>query len=240
MRNALISFKYLLVLARPAAAIAILASAILPLSVFATEKSKTACVAAKEFCSSIELLSENQIKAMVGVVWQKGCPVQLAELRVVNATHRTFKGSIAVGSVVVHQHYAKALAQVLHQLFKANFPIESMIPIEAFGGDDERARLANNSSAFNCRVVKGSKVFSQHAYGRAIDINPLQNPFVEKQNSSRRIPDQRFIDRGVAAKLPGVIGPQSIPVKAFKKIGWSWGGNWRVNKDYQHFSATNR
>jgi poly-gamma-glutamate synthesis protein (capsule biosynthesis protein) len=132
------------------------------------------------------------------------------------------------------------VAQALRQLFEANFPIKSMIPMEAFGGDDERAQLANNTSAFNCRVVKGSKVFSQHAYGRAIDINPLQNPFVKKKDSSSKTRDQRFIDRGAAAKIPGVIGPQSVPVKAFKQIGWSWGGNWRVNKDYQHFSATNR
>jgi D-alanyl-D-alanine carboxypeptidase len=240
MSNAPILYKFLFVLVRPAATIIALASAILPLATFASDKTKTACVAAQEFCSSIELLSEKQTKAMVGVVWQKGCPVPLAELRVVNATHRTFKGSVAVGSVVVHQQYAKAMAQALRQLFEANFPIESMIPIEAFGGNDERAQLANNTSAFNCRVVKGSKVFSQHAYGRAIDINPLQNPFVKKKDSSSKIPDQRFIDRGVAANLPGVIGPESIPVKAFKKIGWSWGGNWRVNKDYQHFSATNR
>jgi hypothetical protein len=240
MPNAPMLYKFLFVLVRPAAAIIVLASAILPLTTFASDKTKTACVGAQEFCSSIELLSENQIKAMVGVVWQKGCPVPLAELRVVNATHRTFKGFIAVGSVVVHQQYAKAMAQALRQLFEANFPIESMIPIEAFGGDDERAQLANNTSAFNCRVVKGAKAFSQHAYGRAIDINPLQNPFVKKKDSSSKTRDQRTIDRGTAAKLPGVIGPQSVPVKAFKQIGWSWGGNWRVNKDYQHFSATNR
>ncbi len=240
MPKAPIFLKCLFVLLRPAAAVVALACAILPLSAFANDKAKTACVAAQEFCSSIESLSERQIKAMVGVVWQKGCPVQLAELRVVNATHRTFKGSVAVGSVVVHQQYAKAVAQVLRQLFEANFPIESMFPIEAFGGDDERAQLANNTSAFNCRVVKGSKVFSQHAYGRAIDINPLQNPFVKKKDSGRKSLDQRFVDRLAAAKVPGVIGPQSVPVEAFKQIGWSWGGNWRVNKDYQHFSATNR
>jgi D-alanyl-D-alanine carboxypeptidase len=240
MPNVPILYKFLYVLVKPSAAIIVWTSAILPLPVIANDKTKTTCIASQEFCSSIEVLSEKQTKAMVGVVWQKGCPVQLAELRVVNATHRTFNGSIAVGSVVVHQQYAKPVAQALRQMFEASFPIESMLPMEAFGGDDERAQVANNTSAFNCRVVKGSKVFSQHAYGRAIDINPLQNPFVKKKDSSRKTPDQQFVDRVAAAKKPGVIGPQSVPVKAFKQIGWSWGGNWRVNKDYQHFSATNR
>jgi D-alanyl-D-alanine carboxypeptidase len=206
----------------------------------ANDKLKTICAPTHEFCSSIETLSDKQRNAMIGVVWQMGCPVPLNDLRVVFASHRTFKGSIALGSVVVHQQSAKAVQQALRHLFEANFPIESMIPIEAFGGDDERSGLANNTSAFNCRVVDGTRVFSQHAYGRAIDINPLQNPFVKVKDHVRLNTDKRFLDRAASAKIPGVITAQSVAVKAFKQIGWGWGGSWRGNKDYQHFSAVNR
>jgi hypothetical protein len=216
------------------------ATTFVPLVAAATDRQKDQCVPTKEFCSLIETLSDKQRKAMIGVVWHKGCPVSLNDLRIITASHRTFKGTVAIGSVVVHQQYAKAVQQALGQLFAANFPIESMIPIEAFGGDDERSGLANNTSAFNCRVVDGTKTYSQHAYGRAIDINPLQNPFVKLKDRARKDIDKRFFDRVAAAKTSGVITAQSAPVKALKQIGWGWGGNWRGNKDYQHFSAVNR
>jgi hypothetical protein len=217
-----------------------LLNALYPLNAGAVENAKTTCPAGPAFCSSIDALSEQEIKAMTGVVWQQGCPVKLADLRVIRASHKTFKGAVAFGSVVVHYQHATAIEQVLRQLFETNFPIESMIPIEAFGGDDERSRLANNTSAFNCRTVEGARVFSQHAYGRAIDINPLQNPFVKTTQATLKRRDQPYVDRVASANKLGVIGPQTVPVKAFGQIGWGWGGRWRGNKDYQHFSANHR
>jgi D-alanyl-D-alanine carboxypeptidase len=200
----------------------------------------TVCAKPELFCSSIRVLTDQQRKAMIGVVWQPGCPVSLDQLRVVTASHRTFNGSVEQGSLVVHRQHAIVVQQVFQKLFEANFPIQSMKPIENFGGDDERSMKANNTSAFNCRPIKSSKVFSEHAYGRAIDINPLQNPFAKAPKALGTTNNQDFHDRAAVAAKPGVITANSVPVKAFKQIGWGWGGRWRTNKDYQHFSATNR
>jgi hypothetical protein len=204
------------------------------------EEPKPDCIVRKKFCSSIATLSDQQKRAMLGVVWHKSCPVALRQLRVVNATHRTFNGSVAMGYLVVHQRYAKSVQQVLAQLFEVEFPIESMIPMEAFGGDDERSVLANNSSAFNCRAVKGARALSEHAYGRAIDINPQQNPMVKANKPVTSTLDLSYLDRVASANRAGVIAPNSVPVKAFKQIGWGWGGHWRGVEDYQHFSVRNR
>ncbi len=212
----------------------------IPFSVAALYKVETKCTTVQAFCSAIAPLTEDQTKAMIGVVWQKGCPVPLSDLRTVTASYKTFEGVEAMGSVVVHHRYAKQMQQALRQLYESNFPIESMKPMEVFGGDDERSRLANNTSVFNCRLVKGSRVYSEHAYGRAIDINPLQNPFVQLNDAKTNQSNRKFFDRLAVVNTPGVINPHSVPVKAFRQMGWAWGGNWRGNKDYQHFSATNR
>ncbi len=205
----------------------------------ANETAKAVC-ATNEFCSSIKSLTDQQIKAMTGVVWKPGCPVALNDLRAITAKHRTFKGTEATGALVVHYRHASAIQQVLHQLYDANFPIESMIVMEAFNGDDEQSQLANNTSAFNCRPIKGSRAFSQHAYGLAIDINPKQNPFVKRSKDKVGTINREFYDRVASANKPGVVNSQSLPVKAFRQIGWGWGGRWRGDKDYQHFSAANR
>jgi D-alanyl-D-alanine carboxypeptidase len=209
-------------------------------SATAVNKVETKCTALQGFCSSIAPLTDDQAKAMIGVVWQKGCPVPLSDLRTVTASYKTFQGFEAIGSVVVHHRYAKPMQQALRQLYESNFPIESMAPMEVFGGDDERSRLANNTSVFNCRRVKGTRVYSEHAYGRAIDINPLQNPFVKLNEIKNNQTNGKFFDRASVVNKPGVIYPQSVPVKAFRQMGWAWGGYWRGNKDYQHFCATNR
>jgi hypothetical protein len=99
--------------------------------------------------------------------------------------------------------------------------------VEKFGGSDEASMAADNTSAFNCRRIAGTSRWSEHAYGRAIDINPVENPHVTAA-----------IDR--SQLRPGMIVADDVVVKAFAAIGWSWGGTWRSSKDYQHFSATGR
>ena len=113
--------------------------------------------------------------------------------------------------------------------------------IDDYGGDDDRSMAANNTSGFNCRRVAGQANWSAHAYGEAIDLNPLQNPFV-RPGSITPPAGRRFagIDRGSMESVPlGVIRVAERPVEAFARLGWEWGGNWATTKDWQHFAAPN-
>jgi hypothetical protein len=169
--------------------------------------------------------------------WHPGCPVAIADLRLVTVSHWTFAGRAAQGRLVVNRDAAGAIVGVMRRLFAAHFPIQRMRPVEAYGADDERSMAANNTSAFNCRRVADSSSWSEHAYGRAIDINPLQNP---ELSGGRVSPPRaaRYIDRSQTAA--GLIHPGDVVVTAFARAGWGWGGYWRSLKDYQHFSASGR
>ena len=177
---------------------------------------------------------------MIGVVWREGCPVGLEDLRRITFRHWSFDGSIATGAVVVNAGVAVDIQRVLHDLFDAKFPIASAKPIEAFGGDDDRSTMANNSSAFNCRSVTGGKTFSEHAWGRAIDINPVQNPYVRSNGTVFDPKAKPYVKRSVLSESTGAIMAKGAVVKAFKRIGWKWGGTFNRVKDYQHFSLTGR
>ena len=126
---------------------------------------------------------------------------------------------------------------VFSVLFDAGFPIERMELMDVYQGDDEASMRANNTSAFNCRHIAGSARWSEHAYGRAVDINPLLNPWV--LGTTIDPPEAaHYADRTLEA--PGMIHDGDVAVGAFASIGWTWGGTWASSKDYQHFSSTGR
>ena len=177
---------------------------------------------------------------MRGVLWKPGCPVALSDLRRVESPVLGIDGSTHTGALVVHKDVALGASRILSKLYAAKFPVESMIPMEAFGGDDDRSTMANNSSAFNCRPLTGGRTFSEHAYGRAIDINPVQNPYVRADGTVLDPAAKRFIDRVAIADEPGVIVADGVVVKIFGSEGWKWGGLFKRTKDYQHFSSTGR
>jgi hypothetical protein len=159
-------------------------------------------------------------------------------LRAITADHFTFAGTVEQGTVIVHEDAVEAIRAVLEKLFLARYPIAKMVPIDAFDGDDDRSMAANNTSAFNCREVAGKPgVWSQHAYGRAIDLNPLQNPYV-KDGVTSPPEGRRYADRSL--RDPGVIHEGDAVVRAFEEAGWHWGGRWKHEIDYQHFSANDR
>ncbi len=195
---------------------------------------------ANSYCSLTEPLDEPTRAAMIGVVWREGCPVGLEELRRITFRHWSFDGSIATGHVVVNAGVALDIQRMLHDLFDAKFPIASAKPIEAFGGDDDRSTMANNSSAFNCRTVTGGKSFSEHAWGRAIDFNPVQNPYVRSNGTVLDPKAKRYVKRSGLRESSGAITANGAVVKAFKRINWTWGGTFKRVKDYQHFSSTGR
>jgi hypothetical protein len=166
--------------------------------------------------------------------WRPGCPVPLRDLRLVAITYWGFDGQPRPGELVVHATQAARIRRVFAELFAARFPIEQVRLVDEFGGDDDRSMAANNTSAFNCRRAFGSTRWSQHAYGKAIDVNPLRNPYVTR--SGVYPPGGReFIRRD--GSIPGVITARGPVVQAFGGIGWRWGGAW-ANPDYQHFSAS--
>jgi D-alanyl-D-alanine carboxypeptidase len=110
--------------------------------------------------------------------------------------------------------------------------------VDEFGGDDRRSMAANNTSAYNCRRVAGTTHWSSHAYGAAVDVNPVQNPYVRGSSIAPHAGRQfASIDRSPAAQVgPGVIRDRDVLVRAFARIGWRWGGDWS-EPDYQHFYA---
>lgn len=170
--------------------------------------------------------------------WRPGCPVPLESLRLVTATHWGFDGTVRRGELVVHADYADEIVTVLRRLFASRFPVEQMRLVDEFGGDDDRSMAANNTSAFNCRRATGASRWSEHAYGRAVDVNPVQNPFV--MSSGRVLPPAGAAHVRRDRSTPGLITADGPAVAAFRAVGWKWGGAWSRGKDYQHFSATGR
>jgi hypothetical protein len=167
------------------------------------------------------------------------CPVALADLRFLRVRYVGFDARAHIGEMVVHRNLAREVTQVFGRLYDARWPIRRMRLVDDYRGDDDRSMTANNTSGYNCRRVAGSPAWSDHAYGTAIDINPVQNPYLTG-TSVRPRKGSRFatVDRSAAARLPaGVIHANDVVVRAFAQIGWSWGGHWTTSKDYQHFSA---
>jgi len=168
--------------------------------------------------------------------WREGCPVSLDDLRLLTIPMLGAGGRVADGELVVHVDHAEDLLDVFAELLELEFPIERMRLVDEFGADDDNSMAANNTSAFNCRRVANSSSWSEHAFGGAVDINPLVNPYVSSSGRVSPPEGAQWADRN--QPIPGGITPEVIA--AFERIGWQWGGNWNSAKDYQHFSASGR
>lgn len=190
------------------------------------------------FRSSISTLTARERAAMTPSVWRRGCPVGLGALRVVRVSHWTFGGKVRTGRLVVHRDVAVEVRAAMRRLYAARFPIRWMVPIERFGGSDFRSIEADNSSAFNCRYVDGTRRWSNHAFGRAIDINPIENPYVGRDGRTSHRASIPYLNR--TRRRPGMLFAGGAGVRAFDAVGWGWGGRWTGAKDYQHVSATGR
>lgn len=190
-------------------------------------------IRAPAFAFSARPLSRPEQQRMVGVTWRPGCPVPLRDLRRVTMSHWGFDGKVRSGTLVVHARAVPATRAAFRALFAQRFPIRAMVPIEAYRGDDFVSIEADNTSAFNCRPATGSRHWSRHAYGLAVDINPLENPYVVRGRTSHA-GSVRYLDR--RRYRTGMLLAGSPAVRAFDRAGWAWGGRWRSPKDYQHFA----
>ena len=191
----------------------------------------------RPFEGSISRLSPELRERMTGISWRRGCPVALSELRLLRMTYRGFDGDVHWGRMVVRDSQATRVRRIFRSMYEDGFKIRRMKLIDAYGGSDARSMDANNTSAFNCRKVSGTDRWSQHSYGRAIDINPVQNPWVSG-SSVEPAAGREYVDRDNVRK--GMIVRPGPVVRAFLNAGWYWGGDWSSSKDYQHFSSNGR
>ncbi len=173
----------------------------------------------------------------LGSSHRAGCPVGPARLDVVHLSYWGFDGRAHVGSLVVARRVTPDVVTVFRRLYAARFPIRRMILVSAYGGSDDASMAADNTSAFNCRRAVGpsSAGWSTHAYGEAIDVNPVENPYVL---GARILPPagRGYHDR--TRRRPGMALAGGLLVGAFEAVGWKWGGRWARTPDYQHFSAS--
>jgi hypothetical protein len=185
------------------------------------------------FRATVRALSASERADMTPEVWRRGCPVALGGLRHVSLAFVGFGGRARRGALVVNASVAREVVAIFRDLYRARVPIRRMRPIQAYGGDDFASIEADNTSAFNCRAATGSSRWSQHAYGLAIDINPIENPYVSGGRTSHpaSVP---FLDR--TRVRPGMAVASGALVDAFDARGWSWGGRWSGTVDHQHFS----
>jgi len=190
-----------------------------------------------QFTFSATEISAELATRMEPTSWRPGCPVDLAELRYLQLAYWGFDNAVHTGELVVHQDAVDVMQEVFAMLFTERFPIRSMRLVDDFGGDDFQSIEADNTSAFNCRASTGSTNWSQHAYGRAIDINPIENPYISDGQTEHEasIP---YLDRSDVR--PGMIVEGGAVVAAFDSHGWGWGGRWNDPQDWQHFSANGR
>ena len=183
--------------------------------------------------SEIRRLTPDQQAVMTGVSWRPGCPVPLERLRRVTLSHWNFSGKVQRGVLVVRDDVAEEVVTIFGRLFRERFPIRRIRPVDEYDGDDFTSIEADNTSAFNCRAATGSSEWSHHAFGLAIDLNPLENPYVLDGSTSHSA-SVPYLDRDRARR--GMVVEGDVVVRAFTAAGWYWGGEWSNPVDYQHFA----
>jgi D-alanyl-D-alanine carboxypeptidase len=198
--------------------------------------------ALQPFHSSIQPLPTQVRAELAGRFWHSGCPVPLSGLRLLTVSHWDFQGRAQTGQLVVNGRYAPSLAKVFRRLYELRFAIRHMRLGDAYGPARVQPADGDVTYSFECRQAvpspctggSGTGSWSEHAYGRAIDLNPIENPYVGCGRSRERA-SRPYLNRSRLRR--GMVTPAAV--QAFRSIGWGWGGSWSGNtKDYMHFSAS--
>jgi hypothetical protein len=187
-------------------------------------------LSAAPFSGSVEPVRWSELRHSYRV----GCPVGPPELRTVHVSYWDFAGKPQLGAIVVARRQAPAILTVFRTLWTARFPLRLLQPVSAYRGSDDASMAADNTSGFNCRFVGGTSRWSMHAYGEAIDVNPVENPYVQGGRVSPPA-GRAYADRSRYRKGMALDG--GVLVRAFASVGWKWGASFG---DYQHFSTTGR
>lgn len=178
-------------------------------------------------------LSEEIIDRINGISYKENNEVKIEDLAYIQVTHWGFDDRDHMGEMIVNIKVAEEVVEIFRELYEAKFPIEKIKLIDEYDAKDDLSMADNNTSAFCYREVTGSKgKLSNHSYGVAIDINPVQNPYV-KDNTILPEGGKEYLDRDNIRK--GMIISNDVCYNAFKSRGWTWGGEWNSLKDYQHF-----
>jgi len=189
--------------------------------------------------ASISPITPEIKKRMIqGKSWRKGCPVSLQNLRYLRVTHKNFSGKDQRGEIIVHKDVASEVKQIFAELYTIGYPIRKMKLVSDYKGSDWQSIEADNTSAFNCRKATGSKHWSKHSYGKAIDLNSIENPYISRSGHISHKASYAYKKRqhkNNSAADKAVLLKNDKAVRIFKKYGWKWGGDWSGVKDYQHF-----
>lgn len=175
----------------------------------------------------------NAVKArMQGKSMPDTARISFDQLRYLTLPYYGFDGQIKQGEMVCNKAISHDLLYIFRAFFSRAYPINSIRLVDDFGADDETSMQANNTSCFNYRTIAGTNVLSRHAFGMAVDINPLQNPCVKGSRIQPKTATE-YVDRD--KDFPHKIDEDDFCKEVFSSFGFSWGGDWRNSKDYQHF-----
>jgi len=187
-----------------------------------------------------EITPDIKERMIQGNSWRQGCPVSLNNLRYLQMSYLDFNGQTQMGEMIVHKSIASNTVYIFENLYYMNYAIDKMQLVSDYNGNDWQSIENDNTSAFNCRPVSGKKKkWSKHAYGKAIDINPIANPYISKtghisHKASYKYRKRRHLDIDNFSDRALLLASDPA-TKVFKINGWSWGGEWKSMKDYQHF-----
>jgi poly-gamma-glutamate synthesis protein (capsule biosynthesis protein) len=189
--------------------------------------------------NTLSINKEIKKRMIEGNSFKKGCPVALKDLRYLSIKHLGYDGKDKIGELIVHKDISSNVLKIFDELYKIKYPIYKMELVSKYKGDDWVSIEANNTSAFNCRPITGTKnKWSKHAYGKAIDINPIENPYISKKGTISHKDSLKYRVRKHKTNTlqdKAILLKEDKAVKIFEKYGWKWGGDWYTIKDYQHF-----
>jgi len=196
-------------------------------------------IAFAKYGYSISQITPEIKKRMIeGNSYRAGCPISLKDLRYIKVKYIGFDNKEHIGELIVNKSVASDIVNIFRELYSIKYPIRKMELVSNYNGSDFASIEADNTSAFNCRFIDGTKKWSNHTYGKAIDINPIENPYVSKSGYTSHKKSYPFVARvrkNNSSAYKAMLLKNDKAVKIFKKYGFRWGGDWNCCKDYQHF-----
>ncbi|MFQ9934305.1 MAG: M15 family metallopeptidase [Lachnospiraceae bacterium] len=187
-----------------------------------------------------EEIGDEVMSRIMGISYKENNNISLGELNYIRVLHVGFDDMVHIGELIVNKAIADDIIDIMKILYNNKYPIEKMLLVDEYGGDDITSMSDNNTSAFNYRLIANTDMLSNHAMGMAIDINPLYNPYVtaDKEGNINISPENGsgYADR--TKDFMYKIDEFDLCYKLFISYGFSWGGSWSRSKDYQHFEKT--
>lgn len=172
-----------------------------------------------------------------GVSYQENENIIPEDLRYLRLLHVGFDGQTHIGELIVNSRISAEILAIFQELYKKAYPIEKMLLVDEYQADDNLSMADNNSSAFNYRVIAGTDRLSKHSLGMAVDINPMYNPYIRTGENGDTVIEpegsEAYIDR--TADFAYKIDETDLAYQLFTRYGFTWGGDWKTLKDYQHF-----